>query len=427
MFLKYFDFPAHQTTLRQELLAGLTSFLATVYILFVNSSILSAAGIDTQAAFIATAIVTAIACILMGLFSNFPFVAAPGIPLASYFSFYVVQTLGYSWQVALGAVLISGIIFFILTATRIRGLILRSIPDTLMIGTAAGLGLFIALIGLKTAGVIVPTPSTLVKLGNLAEPSIILFFLGFFIIALLEQLKIPGAILIGIVSVTLLSFAIGLNHYHGMISLPSHLNTWNAFQLNGLFDQKGLIVIFTFVLITLFDGTGTLVGLLYQLRFKMPHVEKRISGALMADSVATVSGALLGTSSISVFCESAAGVRAGGRTGLTAILVGFLFIFAIFFAPLTNTVPAYATAPALLYVGILMIKPITEVQWDDLTEVIPGVATFILIPLSFSIADGLGIGIILYVILKALSGKLKQLKPLLIILAAFFLFHFALG
>ncbi len=425
MLLKRFNLAANGTTVRRECLAGLTTFLAMVYILFVNSSILEAAGIDIRSAFVATGLVSALASILVGLFSNYPLAAAPGLPLATYFSFYVVKTLGYSWQMALGAVFFAGLIFLFLSVTRIRGFILRSIPRTLIIGTASGLGVFITLIGLKSANIIVSSPNTLVKLGHLATIPSLLFFIGFFVIAILDLFKITGAILIGMLIVTGLSLLLGLNHFTGLFALPSHLSTWNALEFKGLMTQQGVFVIFVFLLITLFDSTGTLVGMLHQLKLVDSHAERRIGGALLADSVSTIAAAMLGTSSICVFSESATGVLAGGRTGLTAVVTGILFIFAIFFAPLAKTIPESATAPALFFVGMLLIKPIAEIEWDDLTESIPGLATFLLIPLSFSIADGLGLGIILYVVLKVVSGKFKQINPLLILLAIFFIFHFA--
>lgn len=427
LFERLFKLKEHSVTLKSEALAGLATFLTMAYIILVNPTILSQAHMNPGATFVATCIVTAIACLLTGLLSNFPIAVAPAMALNAYFSYVVVQGLGYTWQTALGAVFISGFLFFLITITPMRRWLIDAIPDTMNMAIAAGLGLFIAMLGLHSGGLIQTDPHTLLKLGNVHSVSTILFFLGFCLIAALDYLRVRGAIVIGILTMSIFGMFLHIAHFQGIISLPPSLEP-NFFKLQwaGLFSEKGFSVIFAFFLVSLFDSTGTFVGILHQagLLHKTKESTNALSRGLLASSVASMCGGLLGTSSCSPYCESAAGVRAGGKTGLTSCVVAALFLLSLFFSPLANTIPPYATASALLFVGCLMIKSFTHFDWHDMSETIPSVITAIMIPLSFSIAVGIGIGFISYVLIKLLTGKIKKVHPVLIIWAMIFLGYF---
>lgn len=425
---KFFHLRNNETTISIECIAGLTTFLTMAYIIFVNPAILADAGINLGAAFVATCLAAAIGSFLTGILSNYPMAVAPGMGLNAYFTYSVVKGMGFTWQIALGMVFISGILFLLLTVSKLRQTIIAAIPKSLVVGIAAGIGFFIGLIALKNTNIVVSNPDTLVSLGNINTLPVFLFFLGFILIIVLSYYRVIGAIILGILGITLLSLLLGINKFQGIISLPPSLApTFMALNVSGAILQHGLTVIFAFFLIALFDSTGTIVGVLQGAQFnKDPKRLKKLSNALLADSVATIAGSVLGTSTTTPYVESAAGVKAGGRTGLTAVIVALFFLIALFFSPLAQTIPSYATAPALLYVACLMIQNIADMEWHDITEYVPGIITMIMIPFSFSIADGVGLGIISYILIKLLCGKAKNLNLMLIIMAIIFFIYFAI-
>lgn len=424
---RFFKLAQHKTSARIELLAGTTTFLTMAYILFANPAILASAGMDGQSVFVATCLVSAIGSLLMGLLSNYPIAIAPGMALNVYFSYTIVQSLGYSWQSALGAVFISGVLFLVMSVTNIRRHILQSLPESLCIAVAAGLGIFIALIALKTAGIVVANPKTIVALGQIGSLQGLLFLFGFCFITILEHYRIPGSIVFSILATTLLSILFKLSAFHGIISLPSlHNAAFFAFDIKNLWNHQGITVILTFLIVALFDSTGTLVGLLqFSGLAKDTKKAQRLSSALTAESIATITGSILGTSSTSPYIESSAGIKAGGRTGLTAVMVALLFLCALFFSPLAQTIPTYATSAALLFIACLMMRNLINIDWNNLTESIPSLLTALMIPFTFSIADGFGVGIITYVILKICCKKTQDLNPVLFLLALIFIGYFA--
>ena len=391
MLERYFQLSAHGTTVKTELLAGLTTFLTMAYIIFVNPDILAAAGMPRDAVFVATCLAAALGSAIMGLYANYPIALAPGMGLNAYFAFAVVKGMGFTWQVALGAVFISGLLFILISLFRLREAIVNAIPRSLKFAISAGIGLFLAIIGLKNAGLIAAHPATFVTLGDLHQPGPVLAVLGFFLIVALEQRKVPGAIIIGILAVTVAAIALGLAPFGGIVAAPpSILPTFMQMDIAGALNAGLLTVIMTFFLVELFDASGTLIGVAHRAGLldkdgKLPRLKR----ALLADSTAIAAGAVLGTSSTTAYIESAAGTAVGGRTGLTAVTVAVLFLAAIVFAPLAGTVPAYATAPALCYVAVLMLRGLAEIDWDDLTEAAPAVVTAITMPFTFSIAHGI--------------------------------------
>lgn len=423
---RLFQLRQHGVTIKSEAIAGTSTFLTMAYIIFVNPSILSQAGMNTGSVFVATCLVTALACLLTGLLSNYPIAVAPAMALNAYFTYVVVEGLGYSWQSALGAVFISGALFFVIAATPFRRWLIEAIPETMNMAIAAGLGLFIAMLGLHGGGLITTDQHTLLSLGNLASVQTILFFFGFCLIVALDYLNVQGAIVIGILAISIAGIFLGVGHFHGIVALPPSLhNTWMQFSLQGLLSHQGFSVIFAFFLVSLFDSTGTFVGILHQAGLlRRNSSSQQLGRGLLATSLASMVAGVLGTSSCSPYCESASGVRAGGRTGLTSIVVALFFLLALFLSPLAQTIPPCATAAALLFVGCLMIKSFTHFNWDDMTETIPSVITAIMIPLTFSIADGIGLGFISYVIIKLLTGKIKSVHPMLIIWALIFVAYF---
>jgi adenine/guanine/hypoxanthine permease len=426
---RYFGFDEAGTTLRTELLAGLTTFLTMAYIIFVNPAILGDAGIPKDAVFVATCLVAALGSLIMGLYANYPIACAPGMGLNAYFAYTVVKGMGFTWQAALGAVFISGCLFMIVTLFRIREVIVNGIPHSIRIAITAGIGLFLAIISLKTAGVVVGNPATLVTLGNLHDPHVILAVIGFFAIVTLDFLRVRGAILLGIVGVTVLSFFFGGNQFHGIVSAPPSIApTLFHLDIRAALSAGVLNVIMVFFLVELFDATGTLMGVANRAGLLVEGKMHRLNKALLADSTAILAGSLLGTSSTTAYIESASGVQAGGRTGVTAITVAVLFLAALFFAPLAGVVPGYATAPALLYVSCLMLREMVDLPWDDATEVVPAALTALLMPFTYSIANGVAFGFISYAGLKLLTGRARQVKLVVWIIAAIFLFrYFYLG
>ena len=426
MLEKLFQLQAHNTSVRTEMLAGLTTFLTMAYILFVNPAILGETGMDKGAVFVATCLAAAIGSAVMGLIANYPIALAPGMGLNAFFTYTVVLHMGHSWQVALGAVFISATLFFVLSVFRIREWIINSIPLPLRSAISAGIGLFLALIALKEAGLVIANPATLVGLGDLSSPGPLLAILGFFLIVALEARRVTGAVMIGILVVTAIAIALGVTPFGGILSMPpSMAPTFLQLDIMGALDVGMISVIFAFLFVDLFDNTGTLIGVAKRagLMSKDGHLPK-MGRALIADSTAAMGGSLLGTSTTTSYIESAAGVAAGGRTGLTACVVAVLFLLALFFAPLAGTVPAFATAPALLFVAVLMTSGLAEIDWDDITVAAPVVITALAMPLTFSIANGIAFGFISWVVIKALVGRWKDLNPALVVLAALFVIKF---
>ncbi|MDI9223554.1 MULTISPECIES: NCS2 family permease [Pantoea] len=422
MLEKLFKLKAHNTTVRTEIIAGITTFLAMAYILFVNPSILGATGMDKGAVFVATCLAAAIGCVLMGLIANYPIALAPGMGLNAFFTYTVVLHMGYTWQIALGAVFLSAVIFFALSIFKIREWIIASIPLPLRAGIAAGIGLFLALIALEGAGIVVDNPATLVGLGDLTKPGPLLALLGFFIIVALEARRVTGAVLIGILVVTFISMGIGLTPFGGVFSAPPSIApTFMQLDISGAFNVGLVSVIFAFLFVDVFDNTGTLLGVTKRagLADEQGNVPK-MGRALIADSAAALFGSLLGTSTTTSYVESAAGVSAGGRTGLTAIVVAVLFLLSLFFSPLAGSVPVYATAPALLFVAVLMASGLAEIDWKDITTAAPVTVTALTMPLTYSIANGIAFGFITWTVVKLLSGRTKELNAALVILSILF-------
>lgn len=422
MLEKLFKLKAHNTTVRTEIIAGITTFLAMAYILFVNPSILGATGMDKGAVFVATCLAAAIGCVLMGLIANYPIALAPGMGLNAFFTYTVVLHMGYTWQVALGAVFLSAVIFFAMSLFKIREWIINSIPLPLRAGIGAGIGLFLAIIALEGAGIVVDNPATLVGLGDLTKPGPLLALLGFFIIVVLEARRVTGAVLIGILVVTFISMGIGLTPFGGVFSAPPSIApTFMQLDIAGAFNVGLVSVIFAFLFVDVFDNTGTLLGVTKRagLADEQGNVPK-MGRALIADSAAALFGSLLGTSTTTSYVESAAGVSAGGRTGLTAIVVAILFLLSLFFSPLAGSVPVYATAPALLFVAVLMASGLADIDWKDITTAAPVTVTALTMPLTYSIANGIAFGIITWTVVKLLSGRTKEVNPALIILSILF-------
>ena len=395
------------SSIRTELLAGLTTYLTMAYIVVVNPGILAAAGIDHGAAFVATCLAAAIGSVAMGLLANLPIAMAPGMGLNAYFAFVVVKGMGLSWQVALGAVFLSGVLFLAISLFRIREWLINAIPLSLKLGIGAGIGLFLGLIGLKEMGVVVDDPATLVTLGHLGTPTTLLSCLGFVIIAGLAARKITGAILIGIVATALLGIPLGLTQFQGIVSAPPSLApTFLAMDIAGALQLGVVVVVLTFLLMDVLDNAGTLIATTRKagLLNKDGSIP-RLREALLADSGGAIIGAALGTSTTTSYIESSAGIQAGGRTGLTAVVVGVLFLATLFFAPLATSIPAFATAPALVFVACMMASSLAEIDWNDVTDFVPAVIVALTMPLTFSIATGIGLGFIAYALVKLLAGR----------------------
>ncbi|MFZ5581426.1 MAG: NCS2 family permease [Pseudomonadota bacterium] len=428
MLERYFQLSAHGTTARTELMAGITTFLTMAYIIFVNPDILSAAGMPREAVFVSTCLAAALGSAIMGLYANYPIALAPAMGLNAYFAFTVVGGMHFPWQTALGAVFISGCLFVLISLFRLREAIVNAIPRSLKYAISAGIGLFLAIIGLKNAGLITAHPATLLTLGDLHQPGALLAIGGFILILALEQRRVPGAIIISILAVTTTSMLLGLTPFNGIVAMPPSIApTFLQMDLEGAFHAGLLTVVMTFFLVELFDASGTLIGVCHRAGLldaegRLPRLKK----ALLADSGAILAGAALGTSSTTAYIESAAGTSVGGRTGLTAVVVALLFLAALFLAPLAGVVPAYATAPALCYVAVLMVRGLAEIDWDDLTESAPAVVTAITMPFTFSIAHGIAFGFITYAALKLLSGRQGDLKPMVVVIALAFVLKFAL-
>ncbi|MGO3743538.1 NCS2 family permease [Kerstersia sp.] len=426
MLEQLFKLREHGTNVRTEIIAGITTFLTMSYIIFVNPDILSSTGMDRNAVFVATCLAAALGSVIMALVANWPIGMAPGMGLNAFFAFTVVGTMGYSWQQALGAVFISGVIFIVLTATGIRAWLIAGIPKSLRSAIAAGIGLFLAIIALSTSGIIVAHPATKVALGDMHHHAPLMALGGFFLIAILDALRVRGAILIGILAITVLSMLLGYNDFAGVFSAPpSILPTFMQLDIMGVLQTGFISVILVFVLVEVFDATGTLVGVAKRADLLPEGKPNRLGRALFADSTAIIAGSALGTSSTTAFVESASGVQAGGRTGLTALVVAVLFLAALFIAPLAGSVPAYATAPALLYVAGLMMREMTDINWNDITEATPAALTVLMMPFTYSIANGLAFGFISYVILKTGTGRIRDVHPATWVVAALFVIRYA--
>ncbi|AEH45746.1 Xanthine/uracil/vitamin C permease [Thermodesulfatator indicus DSM 15286] len=424
---EFFEFEKYGTDLKREVLAGITTFMTMAYIIFVNPQILSHAGMDFGAVMVATCISSAIATFIMGIYAKYPFALAPGMGLNAYFTYGVCLGMNIPWQTALGAVFISGVIFIILTLTKVRTWIFNVIPNAIKYGTAVGIGLFIAFIGLKTAGIIVPSKATFVTLGNIKSPEVLLAFFGILLTAVLVSRNVIGGILLGIIVTSLLGMILGISPFpKGLVSAPPSISpTLLQLDIKGALNLGLVTIVLTFLFVDMFDTLGTLSALASQAGYldklgKLPRVEK----ALMSDAIGTVTGSLLGTSTVTTYIESASGIAQGGRTGLVAVVVALLFLLALFFYPIVKAIPPYATASALVIVGALMIQAIRNIDFFDFTELIPAFITLITIPLTFSIANGLALGFISYAVIKLLSGRYKEVHWLVYVLALIFALRF---
>ncbi|MBO2269013.1 adenine permease AdeP [Salmonella enterica] len=422
MLERVFKLREHGTTARTEVIAGFTTFLTMVYIVFVNPQILGVAGMDTSAVFVTTCLIAAFGSILMGLFANLPVALAPAMGLNAFFAFVVVQAMGLPWQVGMGAIFWGAVGLLLLTIFRVRYWMIANIPVSLRVGITSGIGLFIGMMGLKNAGVIVANPETLVSIGNLTSHSVLLGVLGFFIIAILASRNIHAAVLVSIIVTTLLGWMMGDVHYNGIVfAPPSVTSVVGHVDLAGSFNLGLAGVIFSFMLVNLFDSSGTLIGVtdkagLADAKGKFPRMKQ----ALFVDSISSVTGAFVGTSSVTAYIESSSGVSVGGRTGLTAVVVGILFLLVIFLSPLAGMVPPYAAAGALIYVGVLMTSSLARVNWQDLTESVPAFITAVMMPFSFSITEGIALGFISYCVMKIGTGRLRDLSPCVVIVALLF-------
>ena len=425
---RLFGLAKSESSVGVELGAGLTTFMAMAYIAFVNPQMMADTGMDPGASFVATCLAAAIACFFMGLYANWPIGLAPGMGLNAFFTYTIVGDMGYPWQTALGAVFIAGILFVLLTITRLREWMLVSIPWNLRIAMGAGIGLFVGLIGLKNGGIIIDHPATLLSLGDFKVIETALAGLGFLIIISLAVRQFPGAILIGILAVTGIGWGLDVVQYQGIVSLPpSVMPVLGQLDIVAALDVAMVSAIASILFVNLFDTAGTLVGVASQAGMANPGGDiENLDKALVADSTSSVAGALIGCAPVTSYVESAAGVAAGGRTGLTACTVGGLFVALIFFAPLAGMIPPFATAGALIYVALLMMSGLQRLDWQDHTESLPALLIIIMVPLSFSIANGIAAGFLSYVILKVAAGKARHISLAAWVMAAIFTARFAL-
>jgi AGZA family xanthine/uracil permease-like MFS transporter len=425
---RYFGLAESKTDVRTELIAGVTTFLTMVYIVFVNPQILGNAGMDKGAVFVATCIASAVSTLVMALYANYPIALAPGMGLNAFFAFTVVLGYKYTWQQALAGVFSSGVIFFLISIFRLREYVINSIPKNLKLAISAGVGLFLGIIALEEAKIVVAHPVTLVTLGDLRQWPAILCLLGFILIVALNYRNVIGGTLIGILAVTFIGLPMGLAQFSGVVAAPPSLApTLLKLDFSRITELGFVIVVFSFLFVDLFDNAGTLIGVAHRagLLDQEGHLP-RMKEALLADSFAAMFGALIGTSTTTSYIESAAGVSAGGRTGLTAVFVAILFLLALFFSPLAGMVPAYASAAALLYVACVMTRGLAEIDWQDITEYAPAVVAAVTMPLTYSIATGIGLGFITYALAKVIAGRFDEAKPAVLILAIVFAIKFAL-
>lgn len=424
---EFFGLKAHGTDIRTEALAGLTTFLAMVYITVVNPSILSETGMDFGAVFVATCLAAAFGSIAMGLLGKYPIAQAPGMGQNAFFTYGIVLGMGHTWQVALGAVFLSGILFITLSVLPVREWLINAIPKNLKLGMSAGIGLFLGIIALSEAGIVVSSPATIVSLGDLATFEPVMCIAGFCLIAALSQKKITGAVIIGMLAVAALGWLTGHTEFQGIVSTPPSIApVFLELDLVGALEVSMVTVIITLLIVDVFDTAGTMVGVATRANLLRPDgTLPRLDRALLSDSGATAFGALIGTSSTTSYIESAAGVEAGGRTGLTAVFCGLFFLLCLLFAPLAQSVPGYATAAALLFVACLMTRGLADLDWEDHTESAPSVIAAISMPLAYSIADGIGLGFISYAVMKIASGQPGQCPAVVYVIAAIFIGKFA--
>src|SRR5438874_537777 len=426
---RYFGLSESGSDVHTEFIAGITTFLTMVYIVFVNPQILGSAGMDKGAVFVATCIAAAVSTLVMALYANYPIALAPGMGLNAFFAFTVVLGHKYSWQQALAAVFCSGVIFFLISVFNIREYIINSIPTNLKLAISAGVGLFLGIIALEEAKIVVAQRETLVTLGDRPPWPAILCLLGFILIVALNYRNVIGSTLIGILVVAVIGLPLGFAQFTGVVDLPPSLApTFLQLDFSRIAELTFIIVVFSFLMVDVFDNAGTLIGVAHRAGFldkdgNLPRMKQ----ALIADSFAAMFGALIGTSTTTSYIESAAGVSAGGRTGLTAVFVALFFLLALFFAPLAGMIPAYASSAALLYVACVMARGLAEIDWDDATEYAPAVVAAITMPLTYSIATGIGLGFITYAVAKLISGKLADAKPAVFVLALLFALKFAVG
>ena len=426
MLKKLFGFDPAKTTVKTEIIAGITTFLTMSYILAVNPSMFSELSMPGGAVFTSTALAAIIGCVAMAFIGKLPFGLAPGMGLNAFFVYSVCLGMGYPWQFALTAVLIEGLIFIILTITNVREAIVNAIPASLRNAIGAGIGLFIAFIGLSSAGIVVSDPSTLVTLGDITSGSALLAFIGIIITGFLYVKNVPGAILLGIIITMIIGIPMGVTQFQGVFSHPESIKPiLMQFQFDKIWSLDMLSVVFTFLFIDMFDTVGTLIGVCTKANMVDEKGNiKRLKHAFMADSIATTAGAMLGTSTTTTYVESAAGVAQGGRSGLTALVVAGCFAIALFFSPLFLSIPSAATAPALVLVGLMMMEPVTKIKFDDFSESIPAFICIIVMPLTYSISNGILIGMITYVLMNMICGNFKKITPVMYILAVIFILNY---
>ena len=426
MLKKLFGFDPAKTTVKTEIIAGITTFLTMSYILAVNPSMFSELSMPGGAVFTSTALAAIIGCVSMAFIGKLPFGLAPGMGLNAFFVYSVCLGMGYPWQFALTAVLIEGLIFIILTITNVREAIVNAIPASLRNAIGAGIGLFIAFIGLSSAGIVVSDPSTLVTLGDITSGSALLAFIGIIITGFLYVKNVPGAILLGIIITMIIGIPMGVTQFQGVFSHPESIKPiFMQFQFDKIWSLDMLSVVFTFLFIDMFDTVGTLIGVCTKANMVDEKGNiKRLKHAFMADSIATTAGAMLGTSTTTTYVESAAGVAQGGRSGLTALVVAGCFAIALFFSPLFLSIPSAATAPALVLVGLMMMEPVTKIKFDDFAESIPAFICIIVMPLTYSISNGILIGMITYVLMNMICGNFKKITPVMYILAVIFILNY---
>ena len=426
MLEKIFNLKTNNTSLKREILAGITTFVTMSYIIFVNPQMMAESGMDYGASFVGTCIAASLACFFMGLYANWPVGLAPGMGLNAFFTYTVVGGMGYPWEIALGAVFWSGILFTIMSITPLRKWMLEGIPLNLRIAMGSGVGLFIGLIGLKSGGIISGNDATLLSLGDLSEESTLLSILGFLIIAILSMRKVSGSIIIGILTITSISIFSGLVKFKGIISLPPDpLPVFLKLDIIGAFDVAMISVIISFLFVNFFDTTGTLLGVANRAKLVKKTGEiQNLDKAIKADSTSSILGSFFGCAPVTSYVESSAGVEIGGRTGLTAVVTGFAFLLSIFLSPLSEMVPPYATAGVLIYVTIIMLSDVERLDWSDSTEILPSLIIIIMIPLTFSIANGIALGFITYTLIKLTSNRHKEISPSAWFLTLIFLAKF---
>ena len=424
-----FKLKDHKTSFKKEILAGLATFLTMAYIMVVNPAILSETGMDFDSVFVATILASFVACLLMGFLANWPVALAPGMGLNAFFTYAVVFGMGFTWQQALAAVLCSGILFLIISISPLRAYLINAIPKSLKFGIGAGIGLFLAIIGLKNAGIVVDNPATLVGLGDLKSAPVLLALLTLILMIALDKLKIPGAIVISILATTIIGMIVGVAQFQGIVSpIPSMSPTFMQLDFSALGSSLFLIVVFTILFVDFFDTAGTLTSVanLSGKIDKDGNVEN-IDKAVFSDSIATIIGSIFGTSSTTSYIESGAGIKEGGKTGLVAVAVGVFFLLCLFLAPLAKTIPAYATGAALIFIATFFCRNLVNLDWDDISEYSPALLAAFIMPLTYSISNGIALAFIVYVLAKVVSGKMNELNPAVLIIAGASLLHFILG